>query len=678
MSMKSIIAENVTSDIIKVVANNFYIEHFDSNYDADISAIDEIISVKKQSTDLIYYVNYKNGGWVAISATDAVRPILAYSYTGTYVGDNQPENFKAWVSQYENQIYYSINNNLKGDNKIKEMWHYYTASNSYKLRDFEVKTEVEPLLISKWNQGKYYNEMCPEDSGPGGHCYAGCVPAAMGQICNYFGFPESGLGSYSYECPPYGTLSADFENTTYNFNWMPISVNTNSVETAQLLYHLGVSCDLDYGPDGSGMYNHKAAYALRTHFKYDPTTQYLYRDSTTMDWDSVMVNHLDRKIPLYYAGWSVPDIVGHAFVCDGYQDSTYYHFNWGWGGSNDGYFYIDNLSPGGSNFNLAQELVINCFPDTANYQYPYYCSGNDTITSLSAGISDGSGPVNDYLNNQVCTWFINPVDSVNNITIEFVKFDLLDGDSLFVYDGSDASYPLLGSYSGSAIPESVTSSSDKLFVRFATDNIDVSKGWYINYTCEMPVFCGSNFLTDFYDTISDGSGVANYQNMTSCLWVIQSPDLLPIDLDFIDFSTEADHDFVTIYDAEGELGNFSGNNLPDHITAYGGLMTLMFSTNLSVTSTGWTAIYSMGVPVEENKGLQTFMVYPVPANNLINIKGSFDGKAELFSLQGVKVGEAIIENGETTMSVVNCVAGTYILKIISGEESLTKKVTIQH
>jgi hypothetical protein len=71
----------------------------------------------------------------------------------------------------------------------------------------------------------------------------------------------------------------------------------------------------------------------------------------------------DQGIPLYSAGWSVPNINRHAFVYNGYQDSAYYHFNWGWSGSLDGYFYTDNLTPEGSNFNLAQELIINAVPD---------------------------------------------------------------------------------------------------------------------------------------------------------------------------------------------------------------------------------------------------------------------------------------------------------------------------
>ena len=219
------------------------------------------------------------------------------------------------------------------------------------------------MLISTWDQGQFYNQMCPADpAGPAGHCLTGCVATAMGQLCYYFRWPLTGTGSYTYQHPVYGTITANFGDTEYRWNEMTNSVQEQNEAVAELLFHLGVSVDMDYGPTGSGMWNHKAAYSLRTYFKYSPETQYLYRDSTNLDWDSVIVAHLDQKIPMYYAGWSVPNINGHAFIVDGYQTETYFHFNWGWGGSYDGYFYLDNLVPGGNNFNLAQELVINCFP----------------------------------------------------------------------------------------------------------------------------------------------------------------------------------------------------------------------------------------------------------------------------------------------------------------------------
>ncbi len=673
-------AENVPSAKAVSVAEHFYIERFDNSINTTDAIVDKVFNVNVSTTTVIYFINYKNGGWVAVSADDAVRPVIAYSFTGSYDKYWQPDNFSAWINQYSEQIYWSLENNTVADAEARSMWQHYTTDDLSSLRSYTVTAQVEPLLVSTWNQDLYYNEMCPEDSGPGGHCYAGCVPTAMGQICNYFGFPDTGTGSYSYDCPPYGTLSADFGNTNYKFDLMPVSVNTNNLETAQLLYHLGVSCDLVYGPDGSGMYNHKAAYALRTYFKYDPATQYVFRDSTTMDWDSLIITHLNRDIPMYYAGWSVPNVNGHAFVCDGHQDSTYYHFNWGWSGSYDGYFYTDNLNPGGSNFNLAQELIINCFPDTANYQYPVYFNGADTMTTLAASFDDGSGPVFNYQNNLNSSWLIDPADSVLNINLDFVRFDVDSGDSLYIYDGNDATAPLIGGYTGNTLPESIVSSSDKMFINFVTSGQDVARGWTVNYTCDMPVFCSNEVLTQLSDTISDGSGPANYQNHTTCIWMIPNNGE-GVALEFLSFDTEEGHDFVTVYDGTEEMGVFSGQELPPSLDANGEMMTLVFATNYSVTYHGWSAVYSTATGINDYIKPSVIKVYPVPANDVLNveIKGEGQSNIMLYSIDGMKIKESIVNNNSSeTFNIADVPQGTYILKVVSGNNVITRKITIQH
>ena len=49
---------------------------------------------------------------------------------------------------------------------------------------------------------------------------------------------------------------------------------------------------------------------------------------------------------------------GHAFVCDGYDDRDYFHFNWGWGGNNNSYFSIDDMTPGSHNYNNNQGAIF--------------------------------------------------------------------------------------------------------------------------------------------------------------------------------------------------------------------------------------------------------------------------------------------------------------------------------
>ena len=51
--------------------------------------------------------------------------------------------------------------------------------------------------------------------------------------------------------------------------------------------------------------------------------------------------------------------------------------------------------------------------------------------SRSGSITDGSGPVQNYMNNNTAYWLIDPqtiYDSITSITLTFAEFDLLEGD----------------------------------------------------------------------------------------------------------------------------------------------------------------------------------------------------------------------------------------------------------
>ena len=677
-------ADDITVKQATKVANSFYFERNNSKQSLKLTDdfIDRVHPLKIHSKTVLYFINFIDGGGLAVSASDATIPIVAYSTKGSFNPDYQPDNFKAWVSQYKTQVYDVINTNKEPKQEAIFLWDYYLNSTADNLATYRQGRSAEPMIESTWDQGIYYNEMCPSDAGgPGGHCLTGCVPTCMGQIANYFRWPETGVGSYSYDGGPYGTLSVNFGESTYNWNEMPASVTDNSLATAQLLYHLGVSCDLVYGPSSSGMYNHKAAYSLRTYFKYSPETQYLYRDSTNLNWDSVIIAHLDQNIPMYYAGWSVPNINGHAFVCDGYQNGNYFHFNWGWSGSYDGYFYTGDLNPGGNNFNLAQELIINCFPDTVNYTYPLYCTGTTTLNSNNGTIDDGSGPIYNYIDNQNCSWLISPTDSVESITLTFYDFEVDITDTLIIYDGGSESSSILGLLTGDNIPDDITSSGDELLVKFKSDNQGASKGWMMGYSSEIPVFCSNNVITELGGEISDGSGPANYQNLTTCIWMIQPENSEEIDLVFNSFNTEAGHDFVTIYDGSDKIGEYSGSELPPVITAVNGMMTIVFSTNSSNTDLGWDAYFSVITGVEEdlNTGLE---IFPNPADNMLQIRSSRTMNiktVKIYNMLGtVVMSELNLPEGITSINTAGLSNGMYIVELSNSNSTFSKKVVIKH
>lgn len=687
-----IYAADIDEKTAVTVAKNFYYERIQASQamDHDDVIIADVVELKLWDQTMLYAVNIKPGGYVLVCADDRLKPVAGYSLDGTFTGVGLPPQMDELLHKYKLQVKESIESKLPADPNIKAEWSRLKSDDPDMLIPLKYEKDVEPMLTTTWDQGKYYNEMCPPDpSGPGGHCYAGCVATALGQVVNYFRWPETGTGSYTYECPPYGTLTANYGETTYEWDKMATNLDKSNLPLALLLNHLGIGCDMVYGPNGSGMYNHRAAYVLRTFFKYSPETIYVYRDSTSMDWDSLLVSHLDRGIPMYYAGWSVPNINGHAFVCDGYQPDDYYHFNWGWSGNYDGYFQTNSLNPGGSNFNLAQEVIINAFPDTLAYSYPYYCQGSKTLDVIDGTIDDGSGPLYDYGPDMDCSWLIAPEDTISSITLSFLEFNTASGDILTVYDGETTSATVLGTFQGSELPPEITSSGDRVLITFQTDANTESSGWLLEYRGEIPVYCQSmNFLSEQSAYISDGSGPGDYFNNTSCIWMISPPGASELTVYFSDFHTEAEYDYVKIFDLATQelLAIYSGDITPDPVTSESGKMSIRFTTNGSITAPGWDAYYETDlVSIDENPAEETLNLFPNPAKDQITL--TFEAGTDqivtirILSISGQEVMKQEINatDGKNTLSINtgHIDSGLYLIHLEDTRGNIYRKLIIE-
>jgi hypothetical protein len=354
-------ADIVSKEIASRAAKNHY---FNYSTKKDYSSISLTLAYSKiiddQAVYYIFNVNNSNG-FVIISAEDNVYPVLGYSFKGSY--DHQPSfdaaNFNYWMDNYAEQIIYARENLLEADAFISTAWKS-LLENAPLGKDFD---NVDPLLTTLWDQGTYYNQLCPSDGGgPGGHVWAGCVATAMGQVMKYHDFPPQGTGSHSYNCAGYGNQSANFGATTYNWSSMPNQLYSNNISVATLLYHLGVSVDMQYSASGSGAYSSDARDALVTYFGYSSNAQLLTKGSFPIEtFENKLRNELNLNRPVYYSGSGNGG--GHAFVCDGYQGTNYFHFNWGWSGYANGYFYLNNLNPGGYQFNQNQSAMFYVYPE---------------------------------------------------------------------------------------------------------------------------------------------------------------------------------------------------------------------------------------------------------------------------------------------------------------------------
>lgn len=309
-----------------------------------------------------YICSFDKGGFVLVSANDAVTPVLGYGFEHAVPEEITNEALKGWFDGYARQIDTTFVLNLKSDEA--------TAKWDKILNNRFSKTQssfVEPLLTTTWNQGWPYNAMCPEDpNDPGGHVWAGCVATAMSQILKYHNSPSQGLGSYGYQWGSYPYSGADFGNTTFNWANMPNSISTVNIDIATIIYQTAVSCYSMWGPGSTGVWftntNDPMSFAFINFFRMAfSSIKFVERqDYSYSGWDSILQIELLSNRPIYYRG---DGIGSHAFVCDGLDNSNLYHFNWGWGGSFNGYFLLTNLTPGGYDFSYNHMAIIGIKPN---------------------------------------------------------------------------------------------------------------------------------------------------------------------------------------------------------------------------------------------------------------------------------------------------------------------------
>lgn len=151
---------------------------------------------------------------------------------------------------------------------------------------------------------------------------------------------------------------------------------------------------------------------------------------------------------------------------------------------------------------------------TANYtstQNPY-CSGTTTnLTAQSGTFADGSAS-NNYANNTSCSWLIQPTNA-SAITLSFSAFNTeLNNDGVIVYDGANNTAPVLGQFSGTSIPSSVTSTGGSMYVEFLSNPSVRGQGWTANYTSTITTGIDEELLKanfNFYPNPTDGIFTVN-------------------------------------------------------------------------------------------------------------------------------------------------------------------------
>ena len=380
MTMGNLWAGNVSQQMAQRVGQQFLSTTVLAQQRAGIEL--QLVSTAANRGEVDYYVfNVRGGnGFVIVAGDDRVKPILAYSTMGSFDPENVAEGFGFTLNSFRKEIQYVREHNLTATPDIVAEWSSVSETGSLN-RGGRTRVVVEPLCQTIWHQNYPFNGQCPEDpEGNGGHVYAGCVATAMGQVMKFWDYPAQGFGSHTYTPDGYPQQTANFGETEYHFELMPNDLDSLSTEEdcfyiAQLLHHCGVSVEMMYGANGSGAYSDDVPDALRGYFGYscdDHITNYggffPGWGYSNEEWIQMLKDGgLDEGIPLYYSGQDDDGQGGHAFVCDGYDENDYFHFNWGWSGKDDAWCPIGALNTTKYAFNTFNGFTGHIIPNSSEY-----------------------------------------------------------------------------------------------------------------------------------------------------------------------------------------------------------------------------------------------------------------------------------------------------------------------
>ena len=320
----------------------------------------------KSTPDYYYVFNAgQNQGFVIISGDDATEEVLGYSSSGAFDLNNIPPAMEALLNYYSEQI--SMIQQGKAQAAPRRVAH----------------SAVSPFMTVKWNQREPYNlkTMTGYYSNTGGtfQCVTGCVATAMAQVVYHQHFVDkiqSEIPGYQNQtiykagtgymnAIPAGTV-LDWANMLDTYTGDETDVKKEAV--ANLMMYCGVAVQMHYTKDVSSASNSNIPDALKKYFGYSKGTRFIKRTNySDDDWDNLIYNEIASGRPVIYGGQTKSNS-GHSFIVHGYDGAGKYAINWGWGGYQDNYFTLDNLTPSdqgtgggkiGEGYNFDQEAVIN-------------------------------------------------------------------------------------------------------------------------------------------------------------------------------------------------------------------------------------------------------------------------------------------------------------------------------
>ena len=364
-----------------------------------------------------------DGGFVVVSGDDRTTPILGYADAGSLSEASMPDGLSYMLELYAAELEW-MDSHVGAEAAVQAP-----------ARTSAVRASILPLIQTRWNQSAPYNDQCPEityqvqGQNVTEHAATGCVATSMAQVMYYHRGPTGATTSI----PGYTTRNgkstlSELLPITFAWNDMALTYDANSTDAAKsavatLMRYCGQALEMNYNVSsvgGSSAYNEQIPEALKLYFGYDDGVQCVQRyHYSYTDWIDLIYNELAVSRPVIFGGQSAGG--GHSFVCDGYDRDDYFHFNWGWGGSSDGYFRLSLLNPweqgiGGSStldgFGYGQDAIIGIRTTNSGKAYCLCLSKIDVLSDSLTFSFDSYGFGTGQFDYAVLLFDANDVDTL--------------------------------------------------------------------------------------------------------------------------------------------------------------------------------------------------------------------------------------------------------------------------
>ncbi len=349
----------------------------------------DILTYQGQQLAVVYGI--EPSGHVLVPLLKELSPVKSYSTTSglDLVGTGNVgytamlrEVLGARLDEYE-RLYGDLDRRQPASGTVlfgrrhRTMWDNYAIETDVFAQRMDQgslkRAQSGPLMTTSWDQGAPYNDLCPV--GDNLRCVVGCVATAFAQVMNYWQWPASGVGNYTYwwggdySCDgstPGKYLTAYFDDP-YDWDNMPDEcmlgcTPEESAAAAELSYEVGVAFDMNYGACGSGAWPGRAETMFPKHFWYDSSITREYRFDFTYDgWFDLLKGQIDLGRPIPYT------IYSHEIVCDGWKEIDslkQIHMNYGWADGHDKWYTVDELHCPWDGCEWFEDYaMINMFPD---------------------------------------------------------------------------------------------------------------------------------------------------------------------------------------------------------------------------------------------------------------------------------------------------------------------------